>query len=189
MTKIININNYSPVHTDKFLFDANIWLYLYCPLGSYNSAAIKNYENFLVKVIKANSTIYISSLILSEFINRYIRLDFNIKKNINPGQFAEFKKDYRPSAEYSNTIKTIRATINQQISQITKQADDNFSGYNLKDILNRIENSDFNDLCSEELSSISSFKIVTDDRDFLHAIKAIEVLTANPKLLNPPKTN
>ncbi|MBU2446277.1 MAG: hypothetical protein KJ666_12015 [Bacteroidetes bacterium] len=185
MKKIIDIRSYSPSKTDNFIFDTNVWLYLFCPLGGYKTLIIKDYEDFLVKIIKVNSGIYLSSLILSEFINSYIRLDFNIKKHTNPNQFVNFKKDYRPSQDYSNTVSTVRATLKQQIIRITKNIDDGFSNYNLTDIINNIDKSDFNDLCTEELSSISNLKIVTDDKDFKISTKTIEVLTSNPKLLNP----
>lgn len=183
--KIIDIKNYSPVKTDNFIFDTNIWLYLFCPLGGYNATIIKGYENFLVKIIKVNASIYLSSLILSEFINRYIRLDFNIKKSINPNKFVDFKKDYRPSPDYLNVVSTVQATLRQQIIRISKNINDSFSSYNLTEIINNIDKADFNDLCVEELSSIQDIKIVTHDKDFKITTKSVEIITSNPKLLNP----
>jgi len=185
MKKIINLNSYSPSKSDNFIFDTNIWLYLYCPLGDYKTLIIKKYENFLVKIIKANSTIFLSSLILSEFINRYIRLDFNIKNKIDPDKFSDFKKDYRTSPEFLVTVKALQATIRQQIIKITKNISDDFNNYDLTYIINNVDKADFNDLCIEELSSISNYKIVTDDKDFKITSKSIEVLTSNPILLNP----
>jgi predicted nucleic acid-binding protein len=112
-------------------------------------------------------------------------LDFNIKKAINPNQYPDFKKDYRPSQDFLNTIKVVQATIRQQIIKITKNIDDGFSNYNMTDIINNIYKVDFNDLCIEEVASISKFKIVTDDKDFKITSKEVEILTSNPKLLNP----
>lgn len=183
MKTIIDINNYTPLKTDKFIFDTNIWLYLYCPLGDYKKFVIKKYENFLVKIIKCNSSIFLPSLILSEFINRYIRLDFNIKNKINPTKFSDFKKDYRPSSEFLDTIKVVQATIRQQIIKITKNISDDFSSYDLTYIINNVDQLDYNDLCIEEIASISNYKVVTDDKDFKITSKSIEVLTSNPKLL------
>ncbi len=185
MKKIIDINSYIPSKTDNFIFDTNIWLYLFCPLGGYKALIIQKYENFLVKVIKANSSIFLTSLILSEFINRYVRLDFNIKNQIHPGQYPDFKKDYYTSQDFLNTIKTVQATIRQQMVKIAKNIDDKFSNYNMTDIMNDIDKVDFNDLCIEELASISKCKIVTDDKDFKITSKGVEILTSNPKLLNP----
>ena len=47
MTNIFDITTYSPKKDEPFLFDANIWMYLYCPLGNYKRKTIRIYDQFL----------------------------------------------------------------------------------------------------------------------------------------------
>jgi predicted nucleic acid-binding protein len=183
MMKTIDISTYIPKNTDNFIIDTNIWLYLFCPIGSYNALTINYYEKFMVKIIKNNSKIFITSLIISEFINRYFRIDFDIKKNLDPINFKDYKRNYRGSADFLNTSNTIRATLRQQIIKISKIVDDEFSKYDLKKILNEIDIADYNDLCLGEISSLNNYKIITHDSDFKKISNSIEILTANPVLL------
>lgn len=78
MNNIIDICTYMPLENDKFFFDTNIWMYLYCPIGNYNKQVIGEYDGFFKKAYQARSPIFISSLVLSEFFNAWIKLDFNI---------------------------------------------------------------------------------------------------------------
>ncbi|MEA3450841.1 MAG: PIN domain-containing protein, partial [Bacteroidota bacterium] len=73
MTKI-DINTYSPKASDKFFFDNNIWMYLYCPIGSYKEILVQKYSNLFGKILEVGAKIYVSSLVLSEFYNSYSRL-------------------------------------------------------------------------------------------------------------------
>ena len=76
MTKI-DVSKYHPKSKDTFFFDNNIWMYLFCPLlGASQQRYINGYSEFLEKVLNAESSVFVSSLILSEFYNAYIQLDY-----------------------------------------------------------------------------------------------------------------
>lgn len=182
MNNIVDISTYHPSKSDKFFFDANIWMYLYCPLGDYKRETIKEYDGFLKKAIQSKSSIFISSLVLSEFFNSWVRLDFNILNKSNP---LKFKTDYRNTKLYESQVLTIRTVVIRQIMQIAKRIDDKFANISLDELFEEIENSDFNDNYFLTMANLEGLKIVTNDLDFASPKKtSITILTANKKMLN-----
>ncbi|MCH8120053.1 MAG: hypothetical protein IIC00_10030 [Planctomycetes bacterium] len=47
MNNVMDVETYVPQDGDKYFFDANIWLYFYCPIGNYNKNTISKYRWFL----------------------------------------------------------------------------------------------------------------------------------------------
>lgn len=184
MNNIIDIDSYIPLKNDKFLFDANIWLYLYCQLGNYNKDTIKKYGIFLKKVIQLESSVFISALLLSEIFNTWIKLEFNILKNQYPSKYNDFKRDFRNTQNYKNLVSTIKTEVTSKILKIANRIDDKFSNISLDKLFYKIENSDFNDNYFLATANLESFKIVTNDSDFAFSRKIpVLILTANNKLL------
>lgn len=181
MNNIIDISTYQPNQNDKFFFDANIWMYLYCPLGNYRRKTIKEYDGFLKKAIQSKSSILISSLVLSEFFNSWVRLDFNI---LNKSNSLKFKTDYRNTKLYENQVLNIKTVVIKHIMQIAKRIDDKFANISIDELFKEIEKSDLNDNYHLAMANLENFKIVTDDSDFAFPRKnSITILTANKKML------
>lgn len=184
MSKIIAIDSYQPQDKDKFFFDTNIWMYLYCPIGNYNQEIIRKYDGFLKRVLLAKSSIFISSLVLSEFFNTYTRLEFNILKKKEPSKYQDFKRDFRRTELYKKLVLQIKATVKTQILKLAKRLNDKFSYINLDELFKDIERSDFNDNYYQLLAATENIKIVTNDYDFASTRKVpVPILTANYKLL------
>lgn len=183
MNNISNIAHYQPQSNDRFFFDANIWMYLYCPLGNYNNNIIRKYDNFFKQILKNRSTVFISSLVLSEFINTYLKLEFNILKYQFPDKYSDFKKDFRNTEKYKNLIRDISTTLKGQILKFAKRIDDNFKKIDLDKILFDLEHSDFNDNYYINLCEIEKIKIVTHDKDFRVKDIKVHILTASNSLL------
>ena len=182
MNKILDITTYQPKADDRFMLDANIWLYLYCALGNYKQTSIQGYDGFLKRAISVNASIWVSSLILSEVINRWLRLDFKIKK-VRKNKNVEFKRDYRPTEDCRKLSRDIAKVIEGKMFQIAGRIDDNFSGIDASDILNNLAGSDFNDLYYSKLANTNNLTIVTDDADFGNIPLPVTILTGNSKLL------
>lgn len=163
--KLVDITNYTPKSSDIFFFDNNIWMYIYTPLVNYNKYKQKHYSSFLQSITSSRSTIFISSMILSEFSNRNLRMDFELWKDETENYSAEFKKDYFPTKRYKETVEEIKSYINQIMKNCIKTSD-NFNAIELKDVLAHFSHIDFNDSYILELAKIDKLKIVTDDDDF-----------------------
>ncbi len=103
MNNVMDVETYVPQDGDKYFFDANIWLYFYCPIGSYKKVIISKYDSFLKRALSNNTTIYVSSLLASEIINAWLRLDFNRlvdKRIFKDRSKMVYKKCYRGSKYY-----------------------------------------------------------------------------------------
>lgn len=184
MSKIIDISTYVPLESDKFFFDANVWMYLYCPIGNYKKHIIDKYSKFLKKAIQSKSSIFISSLMLSEFFNAWIRLEFNILKNTQSLEYVDFKKDFRRKDVYKKSADIAKTVIIEKIMKLAKRIDDKFENISLDDLFKEIEISDFNDSYYLSMANLENFKIVTNDSDFFSSKdKSVPILTANNKLL------
>jgi len=184
MNNIIAIDSYQPQDDDKFFFDTNIWMYLYCPIGNHKKKVIKKYSDFLKKILHAKSSIFISSLVLSEFFNAYTRLEFNILKSNEPLKYRDYKKDFRETDAYKKLAVDIKTTVRTRILKFTERLDDGFSDISLDELFDGIEKSDFNDNYLLTLAANKNMKIVTNDCDFASIGKAtVTILTAHNKLL------
>ncbi len=170
----INITDYIPKPNDKFFFDNNIWMYLYCPIGNYNQYVVDKYSDFFGKILDVKAKIYVSSLILSEFYNTYIRLDFNIWKG---KEKKDFKKDYRPLTQYKTTSETILNSIESRILGVSERINDEFSDIPINKLIEKIGLLDFNDSYYVELAKKNCFKIVTNDKDFENVEDDITILS------------
>ncbi len=183
MPEVIDINTFSPSAYDRFFFDNNIWMYLFCPLGNYKKSRIKKYDRFLKKVVEAKAQIFISSLILSEFFNTFAHTEFNILRRQEPDKYKNFKNDFRNTNKYKKLLKDIKTIVKSQILKLANRLDDQFKSIDIDSTLDNIEEHDFNDKYSMELSMMNDLKIVTHDRDFLNSDLDFTVVTANKSLM------
>ena len=164
--KPIDIKTYSPKALDVFFIDNSVWMYLFCPLGNYNHNKQKHYSSFLQSIQSSKSTIFINSLVLSEFANRYLRMDFERWKEEEEIPTAGYKKDFIGNKRYSETVEEVKRNINQ-IMKLCEKSSDNFNAVNLDSVLLHFSSIDFNDSYTIELAKLDNWKIVTDDEDFL----------------------
>lgn len=183
MNSVMDIETYVPQDGNKYFFDANIWMFFCCPIGNYKKEIISKYSGFLKRILSNDSTIYISSLTISEVINAWLRLDFNIlKRNKTVGK--NYKNHYRKSEYYQKTVKEIITVFDSQLLKISTPMDDHATEISISDVLSGLDKSDFNDCYYHHLAKLDDLVVVTDDSDFAELDTGISILTANQKLLN-----
>jgi predicted nucleic acid-binding protein len=170
----IDITQYNPKSTDHFLFDNNVWVYIFSPIGNHNPYAVDKFSDFFGKVIDCGAKVYVPSIILSEFYNTNIRLDFNIWRN---KEDKDFKKDYRPLERFKENSKLIVNSIESQILGVGTKLDDKLTEIKIEEISNRVEKLDFNDSYLVGLALMNNLKLVTNDKDFLSINDDIDILT------------
>lgn len=179
--EVINVNDYSPRSSDIFFFDNNIWMLLFCPLGNYRKESQKAYSSFLRSIQASRSTIFINSLVLSEFANASLRIDFDQWKGLEGNDKAKFKSDYVGSERYKDTVSTIVSSI-LNIMKIAEKSHDEFNSLNLDKILGGYKQRDFNDNYYLELAASKNWKVVTDDSDyFTYSHTSLKIFTFNEK--------
>jgi len=163
---LIDVADYTPSPNDTFFFDNNIWMFLFCPLGNYKQKPQQKYSSFLEKVKSANSMIFTTSMILSEFSNTYLRLDYELWKDDMGFHGAKFKKDYVGTDRYKETVGDIKPSLNQ-ILKLAQHYPDDFNAIDIDKVLTHFRFIDFNDSYYIELCESNKWVIVTDDKDFI----------------------
>ena len=116
-------------------------------------------------------------MVLSEFSNRYLRMDFEQWKKDTGNYNAEFKNEYVGGQRYTDTVDEIKNHINT-IMKLCERSTDNFNAIDLSNVFKHFHQIDFNDSYYIELAKLSKWKIVTDDQDFItYTGHDLEVIT------------
>lgn len=180
--QVIKLKDFSAKTGQSYFFDNNIWMFLFCPIASSAAHKQRAYSSLLSKLILLKSPIFVNSLVLSEFSNRYLKLDFNMV-NKNPetaGKFPDYKRDYVGSEQFKNTIKEVKINI-EKILRISEKASDEFSSINTVDLLSIFREIGFNDAYYVTVANKKSWIVVSDDSDLTSSKipdKNLTILTA-----------
>lgn len=178
-TKVCHVDSYEFSESDALFLDTNIWCYLYAPQAP-DDWRTKVYSKTLAKILSAKSGIFVDALVISEFINRYARLEYNLLKA--EGSTIGFK-EYRRSVEFKPVAKEIVATVGR-IMKLCHRIESGFSACDIEHLLEEFckGDSDFNDQVMVELCKAKGFKLITHDSDFKEC--GVPILTANSRLLS-----
>jgi hypothetical protein len=171
----INLKDFSPRFNQMYFFDNNIWMFLFSPIGNYEKNKQSSISSFLSLLKTSNCDIVLNSLVLSEFSNANLRLDFKLWKNETKNYSADFKKDYLTSPRYKNTEQVIESCINQ-ILKLSDRFSDNFNSINIENVLKNFKTIDFNDAYYLELCTQNNWFLVSDDGDFQKISHSVTIL-------------
>jgi predicted nucleic acid-binding protein len=180
MSKVTNITSYAFAETDKLFFDANIWMYVYGPQGAPTDHKSRIYSTALANAIHAKSNIFTDVLVISEFINRFARIEHQtlFRTGLAPQDFKQF----RNSQDFQSIAQAITAAV-RNILKFAVRLESGFSSIDINVLLTEYETvpSDFNDQILIELCVVNSLQLITHDFDFKG--KNVNILTANPRIL------
>lgn len=99
ISSIYNINE-----ADNIFIDANILIFLFSPsFVSSKRFQVDKYSQIMTQLFQKKCKLFINQLVVSEFINKCMRIDF--ERNFNINNDKDYKKDYRTSQEYKDTLK------------------------------------------------------------------------------------
>jgi hypothetical protein len=174
---VFDIRKYEPKSDDIFFFDNNIWMFLFAPLVSSHSKKQQTYTEFFGKIRQSRATIFTTPLILSEFANSCINIQFGIWKKNNEMHYPKMKdkelrkKIYYKTLDFKQETENIKSSINS-ILNCAEKVSDSFNSITFLNVLDYFGESDFNDSYYIELARFhhcltnpSKWKIVTDDAD------------------------
>ncbi|MBI5141718.1 MAG: PIN domain-containing protein [Nitrospirae bacterium] len=170
------ITRYGFKASDELLLDANIWMFVYGPQKP-GDKRVTAYSRELARILAAQSRIYIDVLIVSEFINTYARLKWNVMGKPH----ADFKR-FRKSAEFKPVAQDVAADVKRVLKHCSR-IESSFEALDIDGLINQFGagDSDFNDQVITELCKRKGLTLVTDDGDFINS--GIPVLSANKRLL------
>ncbi|MCI9843794.1 type II toxin-antitoxin system VapC family toxin [Flavobacterium pectinovorum] len=175
----INIETYKIGYTDQFFFDTNVWLLLFGNLANFKPKDQKEYSKLFKETLQREIPIYISSMILSEFANVLLRIDFKQWKSKNKfSEVKDFKKDFGATEEYKKSVQNVKELL-KSILELPNihLISDYFNGINKENILKDFDTVDFNDAYLAELIRNNNYKVVTNDKDFQKLESKIDIIT------------
>lgn len=174
MAVIKYINGYEIEEGEKFFIDANIWLYMYGPIGDYEQKVVDKYSTFFEKIVENGNEIYISSSLISEILNRYLKIAFKIASEEDG--IKDFKRDFRDNEVYKETIKSIEMIIDEKIIKKCIQVNDEFETYDFN--VSYLNNGmDFNDSLYCHMAISKGLTVLTNDKDFRKSALPVEIVT------------
>ncbi len=178
ITLDIRTRTFAP--TDQLLFDTNIWMYIYGPRGNPDDWKSRVYSGALAKALKVNSALFTEILILSEFINRYARLEHQIQ--VNKGAAPGDYKQFRNSPAFLPVAQRIAGDV-RRILRHCKRIESGFEALDIAAMVDEYERGafDFNDQVLASLCQSRGLALVTHDADFKD--RGLSIITANTRLL------
>ncbi len=207
---LIDIRHLDPQNYSEYFIDANVWI---AQLQSQNFVANLRFSPYLdffegiislnietnpkaLKLIKVKPKIIVTSLLLSEIFNGYLRqvamkvyysveatkAGCHTEEDINKyTRKFDFKKDYRPTSDFTTQLKKLKSDFKAYKDYIEFR-DDRFNDIGPITVIDSISNqSDFNDFYYYYSLEVDQVPIVTDDKDFI--FQDIPIITANKTLL------
>ncbi len=155
---------YKILPEDKVFIDTNILIFLFSPsFVNSREYQVEKYSSIYNKLLANQSELYVNELVISEFINRCMRIDF--ERNFNISDKKDYKKDYRPSEEYDTTLKIVLKQV-KKILKSVNQINDDFTNFDIVKSVDTYLKSDFNDLIIAETVTKNNLKLLSDDGDF-----------------------
>jgi predicted nucleic acid-binding protein len=176
--KAHNAATYRFQEGEAIFIDANVWLFLHPPAGGQSSGWAVDYSDIYKRLLEAKAQPVTDALVLSEYLNRYFRLEYD-------GGWRQQYRDFKAFRK-SSYFKGLAEDAIAEVRQITKKAlieDTPLKSLNFDDILTETESGtlDFNDAILVESCRHHGWKLLTNDEDC--AVGGIEVITALPALL------
>ena len=177
---ISDIESHTFTGEDRLLFDTNVWLYLYGPVSAARPTETRIYSKSLRDIRQAGSSVYLTPLILCEFINAFARIEYE-RTRANDRSVTDFKS-YRNSALFRHVAEEI-AWSATRVLNIADRCQFSFERADVGSMLVHFakEQADFNDQVLVAVCEENALTLVTHDADFTGT--GIPILTANRRLL------
>lgn len=150
----------------EFFFDTNVLMYLFYPASGWQVVA---YSKLFSDLLKHKSKLLIDSHVLSELINRILRIEHK-----NSGTTLDFKQ-YRNSADGQKSVKQAHSIAKIILKQFIVDGN-KLSNTDIEYFLTA-DSFDFNDKIIEKHCLDNRYILVTNDIDF--QLSSAEILTAN----------
>ncbi|WP_017524847.1 hypothetical protein [Pusillimonas noertemannii] len=176
--KAFNATSYVFKEDEHILNDANIWLYLQPPTAQPTPTWAAGYSSVFANLLKARAVPIIDAFVLSEYINRYLRLEYIAQWSAAYPKF----KDFRQSAEGLGIAQHAVADVHTILRSACPR-DTQLQHIDLARVLSQTASgqADFNDGVLVENCRLQGWKLLTHDADM--TIGGINVLTNSQKLL------
>ena len=93
---------------NKIFVDANVLIFLFCPIGNASKSKTDQYSKQLQEFIIDGREMYIDIIILSELINRWLRINLKPK---HPKNFKQSLKSSKGQKIYKNILDNVKKNV------------------------------------------------------------------------------
>lgn len=111
----MQIDNFVPQKDQKIVLDTNILINLFYPINFSNRDVC---DELYARILKNGSKLLITSIQLSEFINRCIRFEYNQYRAGIGDSSLDYKKNYRSTEDYNEKMNAILSIVRSDIVKI-----------------------------------------------------------------------
>lgn len=174
------IKDYTVAPTEGYLFDTNVWIFLFAPIAGSEKYKQKEYSRLLADIMRRKATLWITSLIVSEYVNAVLRMAFKQWMHKNRLISADYKHDFRPTEDYRTTLQDVKAQVSG-ILRICERRPDDFNHIDIGTIISSmgVTEYDFGDaMIADVCKRNQEIRLVTDDTDITGADLPFTVITA-----------
>lgn len=181
MPTIYHNRDISSLSNRKIFVDTNILIYQFCQIAGTYEVIKNSYTKVFSLLLQNKIDLVLDFTVLSEFVNRYLRIAYELyikQNNININFY--FKKDYKPTQDYSDNLRILIATIKNDILPYVEWSNYSSTKTDIDSFLNilQTDKSDFNDLHITQLCKTNNYILMTNDLDFKNM--DLDILTTHP---------
>lgn len=170
----IDAKSYNFTERDDIFIDTNVWLYIFYP----GADGDHGYNDIFQKIIDSGANLYITEQVLSEYVNRVVRGEFQryLEEQRAQGRCGriDYKRNFRPTSEYLNAYQLALDSVSEDILSIAKLV--SISHEDVSKWCTGYEMLDFNDNVYFHLSLENNFFILTHDKDFLEPTNDVRIM-------------
>lgn len=178
----IDAANYNVAPTDCLFFDTNVWLIINGPMADSHKRCQNVYSRILREAISRKALIFISSSVVSEYINVVLNIGFKSWLEVNQYALGEkdFKKDYRPTKDYAEQLQDAKRQISEILDyECVQRVPDSFNAAPIQRIIGMMSKGcDYNDSYYLYLCNSNKAKLVSNDGDFISQESVVKLITA-----------
>lgn len=164
---MVNGRDFNFKANQTFLFDTNIWMFLFCPIGNYKEKKQQAVSKFFDRTLSAHqSQIVITDPIVSEFANAFLRLDWKLWQEETKTYGNNFKSEFFQSNRCKSTRATISNILKTKILPLSQRYPDSFNAIDLNQVFELYKTLDYNDALFYHYCQKNNWFFVSDDSDF-----------------------
>lgn len=173
------VDRYQFSATDTLFLDTNVWLFIHSPLCRPTDRRTVLYSAAYKRILEVGCRIFLDALVLSEFVNVFVRWAFN---SLSPERKPQEYKAFRKSPAFKPVAKSIVDAC-RRIVAVSTSIETGFTSIDIDALLTRYGSGkiDLNDHILAELCRRRGLTLVTDDGDFRAG--GLRIVTANKRLL------
>lgn len=169
---------------DEFvLFDTNVWLAIY---GNDPRPEKQVYSDFYASVLKAENTVVVNEQVISEFYNRFCKMEF--ESQFGKNRWRDFKNLRKTNADFKKRVSTVKDICLEILRDCTYQQSNLQQDCLEKNLGLVVEGKlDLTDAALVSECAAGDLILVSHDSDF--AATDIRFVTGNKRVLKTFATN